>query len=119
VDYVYLWADGIHVNIHLEEQKITDDLDELLACCGYPAGHWVHLRTASPIGPAFATVRHRTKVTEGPGSKAAGSAMAFKVIQAAQDHRRMINAPHLVALDRAGARFERGVLIERPEPAAA
>jgi hypothetical protein len=45
--------------------------------------------------------------------------MAFKVIQAAQDHRRMVNAPHLVALDRAGARFERGVLVERPEPAAA
>jgi transposase-like protein len=67
VDYVYLWADGIHVNIHLEEQKITDDLDESIACCGYPAGHWVHLRTASPIGPAFATVRHRTKATEGPG----------------------------------------------------
>jgi hypothetical protein len=56
VDYVYLWADGIHVNIHSEEQKIADDLDELLACCGYPAGRWVHLRTASPIAPAFATV---------------------------------------------------------------
>jgi len=32
---------------------------------------------------------------------------------------RMVNAPYLVALVRAGARFERGVLIERPEPAAA
>jgi hypothetical protein len=25
-----------------------------------------------------------------------------------------VNAPHLVALVRAGARFERGVLVERP-----
>src|SRR2546430_10521091 len=30
----------------------------------------------------FATVRHRTKVTKGPGSKAAGLAMAVKLIQA-------------------------------------
>jgi transposase-like protein len=99
--------------------KITDDLDELLAFYDYPAEHWVHLRTTNPIESTFATVRHRTKVTKGPGSRAAGLAMAFKLIQAAQDHWRMVNAPHLVALVRAGARFERGVLIERPEPAAA
>jgi hypothetical protein len=24
VDYVYLWADGIHVNIRLEEHKLCD-----------------------------------------------------------------------------------------------
>ena len=28
---------------------------------------------------------------------------------------RSVNAPHLVALVRAGAKFEKGVLIERPE----
>ena len=33
----------------------------------------------------FATVRHRTKVTKGPGSKAAGIAMAFKLIDAARN----------------------------------
>jgi transposase-like protein len=46
--------------------KITGDMDELPAFCGYPAEHRVHLRTANPIEPAFATVRHRTKVTKGP-----------------------------------------------------
>jgi transposase-like protein len=103
----------------LEEQKITDDQGELLACCDYPAGHWVHLRTANPVELAVATVRHRTKVTNGPGSGAAGLAMSFKLIEAAQDHWRMASAPHLVALDRAGARSGRGVLTGRPEPAAA
>jgi putative transposase len=39
--------------------------------------------------------------------------MAFKLIQAAQDRWRAVNAPHLVALVRAGARFERGILVER------
>jgi len=31
----------------------------------------------------FAAVRHRTEVTKGPGSRAAGIAMAFKLIDAA------------------------------------
>jgi len=61
-------------------------------------------------------VRLRTKVTKGPGSKAAGLAMAFKLIEAAQDHWRAVNAPHLVALVRAGARFDKGVIVERQQP---
>jgi len=104
--------------------KVTNDLDELLAFYDFPAEHWVHLRTTNPIESTFATVRHRTKVTKGPGSKAAGLAMAFKLIEAAQHRWRAVNAPQLVALVRAGARFERGKLIERtdqpnPETAAA
>jgi len=99
--------------------KITDDLEELLAFYDYPCEHWVRLRTTNPIEPAFATVRHRTKVTKGPGSPAAGLAMAFKLIEAAQDRWRSVNAPHLAALIRAGAVFRDGVLIEHPEPAAA
>src|SRR5947207_1261204 len=95
--------------------KITDDVDQLLAFYDYPAEHWVHLRTTNPIESTFATVRHRTKVTKGPGSRAAGLAMAFKLIESAQDRWRAINAPHLVALVRAGATFINGKLIERPD----
>lgn len=95
--------------------KITDDLDELLAFYDYPAEHWIHLRTTNPIESTFATVRHRTKITKGPGSRAAGLAMAFKLIEAAQARWRAVNAPHLVALVRAGARFEAGKLVERPD----
>ena len=94
--------------------KITGDLEELLAFYDYPAEHWVHLRTTNPIESTFATVRHRTKVTKGPGSRAAGLAMAFKLIESAQDRWRAVNAPHLVALVRAGATFINGKLIERP-----
>jgi len=79
----------------------------------------VHLRTTNPIESTFATVRHRTKVTKGPGSRAAGLAMAFKLIESAQDRWRAVNAPHLVALVRAGAIFRDGILIERPGQAAA
>src|SRR3981189_278485 len=95
--------------------KITDDVEELLAFYDYPAQHWIHLRTTNPIEPTFATVRHRTKVTKGPGSSAAGLAMAFKLIESAHDRWRAVNAPHLVALVRAGARFVNGELVEQPD----
>jgi hypothetical protein len=39
--------------------------------------------------------------------------MAFKLIEAAQTRWRAVNAPHLVALVRAGATFKRGKLVER------
>jgi transposase-like protein len=93
--------------------KITDKTEALLAFYDFPAEHWVHLKTTNPIESTFATVRLRTRVTKGPGSKAAGLAMAFKLIESAQQRWRAVNGPHLVALVRAGARFERGVLVER------
>ena len=51
--------------------KIVDDADVLLEYCKYPAEHWIHLRTTNPIESTFATVGLRTKVTKGPGSRAA------------------------------------------------
>ena len=95
--------------------KITDDLDVLLEFFNYPAEHWVHLRTTNPIESTFATVRLRTRVTKGPGSRAAGITMAFKLIESAERRWRVVNAPHLVALVRAGATFEKGKHVERPD----
>lgn len=43
--------------------------------------------------------------------------MAFKLIESAQERWRAVNAPHLVALVRVGARFERGLLVNREQPA--
>ena len=94
--------------------KIVEDADVLLEFYRYPAEHWIHLRTTNPIESTFATVRLRTKVTKGPGSRAAGIAMAYKLIDAAQTRWRAVNAPHLVALVRAGAIFHKGKLLERP-----
>jgi transposase-like protein len=87
----------------------------LLAFYDFPAEHWIHLRTTNPIESTFATVRLRQRVTKGPGSRAAGVAMAFKLIQAAQTRWRMVNAPHLVARVRAGATFVNGTLDELPD----
>jgi putative transposase len=95
--------------------KITDDAEELLTFFDFPAEHWLHLKTSNPIESTFSSVRLRTRVTKGPGSKAAGLAMAFKLLEAAQDRWRAVNGPHLVALVRAGARFDKGVMVERPD----
>ncbi len=95
--------------------RITEHIDVLLAFYDYPAEHWIHLRTTNPIESTFAAVRLRQRITKGPGSRAAGVAMAFKLIESAQARWRAVNAPHLVALVRAGARFENGKLVERPD----
>ena len=97
--------------------KITGDQEQLLAFFDFPAEHWVHLKTSNPIESTFSAVRLRTRVTKGPGSRAAGLAMVFKLIEAASERWRYVNGPHLVALVRAGAKFEKGVLIERPDEA--
>jgi putative transposase len=99
--------------------KITEYLDVLLAFYDHPAEHWIHLRTTNPIESTFATVRLRQRVTKGPGSRAAGIAMAFKLLESAQTRWRAVNAPHLVALVRAGAKFEKGKLVERPDESGA
>jgi transposase-like protein len=100
-------------------EKIATDLGPLLAFYQFPREHWVHLKTTNPIESTFSPVRARTKVTKGAGSRRAGLAMVFKLIEAAQSRWRAVNGPHLVALVRAGATFRKGVLVERDQEAAA
>jgi putative transposase len=92
--------------------KIVDDKEALLSFYDYPAEHWRHLRTTNPIESVFAPVRARTDLTKGPGSRQAGLAMIFKLIEAAQGRWRKLTGSHLVALVRAGAEFKNGELIE-------
>lgn len=96
-------------------KKITDDEEALLAFYDYPAEHWRHLRTTNPIESPFATVRARTDLTKGPGSRGAGVAMIFKLLEAAEGRWRRLNGYRLVPLVRAGAVFVNGELVERAE----
>ena len=95
--------------------KIVDERDALLAFYDYPAQHWRHLRTTNPIESVFAPVRARTDITKGPGSRRAGLAMIFKLMEAAEGRWRRLNGRHLVSLVRAGAVFVNGELVERIE----
>ncbi len=93
-------------------EKLTKDAKGLVAFYDYPAEHWQHLKTTNAIESTFATVRLRTKVTKGAGSRKAGLAMAFKLIEAAQGRWRRITGHELVALVRAGVKFKDGKMIE-------
>ena len=96
-------------------EKIVCDEEALLTYYDFPAEHWRHLRTTNPIEPPFATVRARTDITKGPGSRAAGVAMIFKLMEAAEGRLRKLNGYRLEPLVRAGARFLNGELAERSE----
>lgn len=96
-------------------ERITDDEEALLAFYDYPAEHWRHLRTTNPIESPFATVRARTDLTKGPGSRKAGVAIIYKLLEAAEGRWRRLNGYRLVPLVRAGARFVNGELVERSE----
>jgi transposase-like protein len=95
--------------------KVLKDREVLLTHFEFPADHWIHLRTTNVIESTFATVKLRTRKTKGAGSRAAGLAMAYKLLEAAQTRWRCVNAPHLVALVRAGATFVDGFIIERED----
>ncbi len=96
-------------------EKIASDAEALLAYYDFPAEHWRHLRTTNPIESPFATVRARTDITKGPGSREAGVAMIFKLLEAAEGRWCKLNGYRLVPLVRAGARFVNGELVELVE----
>jgi transposase-like protein len=96
-------------------EKLLKDREVLLAHFAYPAEHWLRLRTTNAIESTFATVRLRTNKTKGAGSRSAGLAMAYKLLEAAQARWRCVNGARLVALVRAGATFVDGVRVERED----
>jgi transposase-like protein len=87
---------------------LTRDGETLFTFMHYPAAHWLHLRTTNAIESTFATVKARTRTTKGAGSRAAGLAMAFKLLTQAEKRWRRVNSPHLVALVHAGVKFRDG-----------
>ncbi|MFE7530544.1 transposase [Kitasatospora sp. NPDC057542] len=99
-------------------KKITDVEDELLAFYDFPAEHWIHLRTTKPIESTFATARLRTKAVRGSDGRTPAVSPVFKLVESARNRWRSVNSPHVVALVRAGACFERGHPAE-PTPAVA
>ena len=91
--------------------KLTKDREQLLAFYDFPAEHWRHLRTTNPIESTFATVRLRTNVTKGAGSKDAALAMAYKLLDAAQGRWRIFNGAEQVKELLDGARFKDGIKV--------
>jgi transposase-like protein len=90
---------------------LLKDKEELLAFYDFPAEHWQHLRTSNPIESTFATVRLRTSKTKGAGSRTACLAMAFKLVESAQNHWRKLNGSTLLPAVLAGVIFRDGTKV--------
>jgi putative transposase len=90
---------------------LEEDWEELLTFMDFPGEHWLHLRTSNVIESIFSPVKVRTRKTKGAGSRQAGLALAFKLVEGAQRRWRKINAPHRVRLVREGVRFKDGQVV--------
>jgi putative transposase len=91
--------------------KLDRDWKHLTAFYDFPAEHWRHLRTSNAIESSFATVKLRTRVTKGAGSKKAALAMAYKLLDAAEERWRRFNGHELVADVLAGVEFRDGIQV--------
>jgi putative transposase len=91
--------------------KLDRDWQHLTAFYDFPAEHWRHLRTSNAIESSFATVKLRTRVTKGAGSKKVALAMAYKLLDAAQERWRRFNGHELVADVLAGVKFKDGIKV--------
>jgi putative transposase len=89
--------------------KLDKDWGALTAFYDFPAEQWRHLRTTNPIESSFAMVKLRTKVTKGAGSKKAALAMAYKLLNAAQERWRRFNGHELVTDVLNGTKFNDGI----------
>ena len=92
---------------------VQKDRSALLTFFDFPAEHWKHLRTTNVIESPFATVRLRTRVTKGAGSRHKALIMAFKLLVMAQGRWRRLNGHQKLPLVRGGVTFVDGIQLER------
>lgn len=97
--------------------KLERDFKHLTAFYDFPAEHWRHLRTSNAIESSFATVKLRTRVTKGAGSKKAALAMAYKLLDALQLRWRRFNGHELVSDVLDGVKFKDGIRVTDEETA--
>jgi transposase-like protein len=90
---------------------LTKDWKTLTTFFSFPAEHWQHLRTTNPIESAFATVKLRTRVTKGAGSKTTAITMAFKLLQECEKRWQRIRGYAEIKNLRQGVAYENGIVI--------
>src|SRR3954452_5902778 len=62
---------------------LVKDRGGLLTFYDFPAEHWIHIRTTSPIESVSSTVRLRHDKTKGSGSRVACLTMVYKLMESA------------------------------------
>jgi transposase-like protein len=92
---------------------LSKSWSELTTFFNYPAMHWQHIRTTNPIESSFATVKLRTKVTKGAGSKDAAAVMAFKLLSECQKRWRRLRGHEEIKHLLNGLEYKDGVMVTR------
>jgi putative transposase len=90
---------------------VVKDWDKLTTFFDFPAKHWLHLRTTNPIESAFATVKLRTRVTKGAGSKTTAVTMAFKLLEECEKRWKRLRGHEELRNLRAGLAYENGIVL--------
>jgi putative transposase len=88
---------------------LIKDRAELLTFCDFPAGHWKHIRTTSPIESTFATVRHQTKKTKGCLSRKTVLAMTHQLMPSANKKWRKLDGQNRLPEIIQGLEFRDGI----------
>ena len=88
---------------------LAKNKDSMLAFYDYPAENWQHIKTTNPIESVFATVRLRTNKTKNCGSRATTLAMAFKLMETAQNKWQRLRGYTLLVDVITGVKFIDGV----------
>ncbi len=92
---------------------LAKDWTTLTAFFSFPAEHWLHLRTTNPIESAFATVKLRTRVTKGAGSKITAETMAFKLLKECEKRWHRLRGSEEIKKLREGLEYENGIVIAK------
>ena len=108
-----LFVDSYKAKYPKAAECLAKDRDALLAFYGFPAEHWVHIRTSNPIESTFATVRLRTAKTRGCLSRETASTMVFKLTLCAQRTWRKLNGSNWLAEVIEGVKFEDGIKVDK------
>ncbi len=94
---------------------LTKSWSELITFFRYPAQHWQHIRTTNPIESSFATVKLRTKITKGAGSKETAAVMAFKLLNECQHKWRKLRGHEEFKNILKGVEYKDGLMIPRTQ----
>jgi putative transposase len=83
--------------------------DRLFTFYDFPSDHWQHIRSTNVIESAFATIRHRQRLTKGNASREAALAMVFKLGIEAEKSWRRLHGHRALTLVLEGVTFLDGV----------
>ena len=90
---------------------LEKDHESLLVFYGFPAEHWIHIRTTNPIESSFSTIRHRTTRTKNYVSRNTLLGLVFQLELTAEKSWRKIRGFKRLSDVIEGIRFQDGIAV--------